>query len=273
MLASYHHTWLGRHAMKPLGCETPLSWRCATIRINEEMAAAASWAAKLKLHNQKHPPAPKTEEERRKEDERLFEEEYTSLRGEAEKKYEHIPRFYCKPPRDDQVLQQKLREDARAVFLQRRGSELMDNEELTKLWSILEEKHTPPDLGTDEQMISYTAFLNIKDQVSDKCKPFFTAEVFTKLLRDDPYGRVSVSQLFSYIMRKVWLQQTRIGLSLFDIQGLGYLKESDLENYILELIPTLPQLNCLEESFYSFYVCTAVRKFFFFLDPLRTGGF
>lgn len=45
----------------------------------------------------------------------------------------------------------------------------------------------------------------------------------------------------------------------------------DLENYILELIPTLPQLDGLEKSFYSFYVCTAVRKFFFFLDPLRTG--
>ena len=27
----------------------------------------------------------------------------------------------------------------------------------------------------------------------------------------------------------------------------------------------------LEQSFYSFYVCTAVRKFFFFLDPLRSG--
>ena len=35
-------------------------------------------------------------EERRKEEERLFEEEYTRLRGGAEKKYEHIPRFYCK---------------------------------------------------------------------------------------------------------------------------------------------------------------------------------
>ena len=45
----------------------------------------------------------------------------------------------------------------------------------------------------------------------------------------------------------------------------------DLENYILELIPTLPQLDGLEKSFYSFYVCTAVRKFFFFLDPMRTG--
>ena len=43
------------------------------------------------------------------------------------------------------------------------------------------------------------------------------------------------------------------------------------ENYILELIETLPQLDGLEKSFHSFYVCTAVRKFFFFLDPLRAG--
>jgi hypothetical protein len=27
----------------------------------------------------------------------------------------------------------------------------------------------------------------------------------------------------------------------------------------------------LDKSFHSFYVCTAVRKFFFFLDPLHTG--
>lgn len=61
------------------------------------------------------------------------------------------------------------------------------------------------------------------------------------------------------------------GLSLYDLTGQGYLRESDLENYILELIPTLPQLDGLEKSFHSFYVCTAVRKFLFFLDPLRTG--
>ena len=40
----------------------------------------------------------------------------------------------------------------------------------------------------------------------------------------------------------MWLQQTRIGLSLYDVTGLGYLRESDLESYILELIPTLPQV-------------------------------
>lgn len=58
---------------------------------------------------------------------------------------------------------------------------------------------------------------------------------------------------------------------MYDQTGQGYLRESDLENYIQELIPTLTQLDGLEKSFHNFYVCTAVRKFLFFLDPLRTG--
>lgn len=62
----------------------------------------------------------------------------------------------------------------------------------------------------------------------------------------------------------------RRSLTLFSVCFLR-VQESDLENYILELIPTLSQLRSLEKSFYSFYVCTAVRKFFFFLDPMRTG--
>jgi serine/threonine-protein phosphatase 2A regulatory subunit B'' len=95
--------------------------------------------------------------------------------------------------------------------------------------------------------------------------------VFAKLYEADPNGRISINSFLSYVTKKFWLHQTRIGLSLYDGAGLGYLKESDLENYIFELIPTLPQLEPLEKSFYSFYVCTAVRKFFFFLDPLRTG--
>ena len=95
--------------------------------------------------------------------------------------------------------------------------------------------------------------------------------MFAKLQQGDRLGRISIMALFNYIMRKVWLHQTRIGLSLYDVTGQGFLRESDLENYILELIETLPQLDGLEKSFHPFYVCTAVRKFFFFLDPLRTG--
>lgn len=51
----------------------------------------------------------------------------------------------------------------------------------------------------------------------------------------------------------------------------GYLREKDLENYIFELIPIFAQLQNQQENFYPFYVITAVRKFFFFLDPKRTG--
>ena len=58
------------------------------------------------------------------------------------------------------------------------------------------------------------------------CRQFFTASVFTKLLQMDPYGRISIMQFFNYVMRKVWLHQTRIGLSLYDVAGQGYLKES-----------------------------------------------
>lgn len=58
------------------------------------------------------------------------------------------------------------------------------------------------------------------------CRPFFKASVFAKLLSNDPYGRISVMHFFNYVMRKVWLHQTRIGLSLYDVAGLGYLRES-----------------------------------------------
>ena len=57
-------------------------------------------------------------------------------------------------------------------------------------------------------------------------RPFFSATVFAKLLQTDPYGRISIMQFFNYVMRKVWLHQTRIGLSLYDVAGQGYLKES-----------------------------------------------
>lgn len=120
-------------------------------------------------------------------------------------------------------------------------------------------------------MINYNDFQKVASIGGEKLKPYFTATVFAKLQQDDPQGRVSIMSLFNYVMRKVWSDQTRIGLSLYDVTGQGYLTEADLENYITELLPTLPQLEGLEKSFHSFYVCTAVRKFLFFLDVVRAG--
>ena len=222
----------------------------------------------------------KSAEENAEEEQRLFKDFYEKLKSPTINSTEQysdgngtttqIPRFYFKLPSEEDVLQQKLREESRAVFLQRRSRELLDNDELHELWNLLESHQTPP-ISVDEQMINYEDFLKVKDEAGEKCKPYFKPIIYAKLCQKDPYGRISIMQFFNYVMRKVWLHQTRIGLSLYDVAGQGYLRESDLENYILELIPTLPQLDGLEKSFYCFYVCTAVRKFFFFLDPMHTG--
>ncbi|XP_064622288.1 serine/threonine-protein phosphatase 2A regulatory subunit B'' subunit gamma-like isoform X2 [Lineus longissimus] len=235
----------------------------------EDIGKMNIWKS-LRIYNEKK--VHRTEAEVKEEEVERFTNLYEHRKGEitSNKSYKLIPKFFFKLPSEDELLLQKLREESRAVFLQRRSKELLDNEELQGLWFLLDKHHTPPLVGED-QMINYEDFLKVGAQAGTKCQPFFTATVFAKLLQTDPYGRISIMQFFNYVMRKVWLHQTRIGLSLYDVAGQGFLKESDLENYILELIPTLPQLDCLEKSFYSFYVCTAVRKFFFFLDPLRTG--
>jgi len=206
-------------------------------------------------------------------EEELFREEYLALTDNLPKNegtYKIIPTFYKPLPKEEDVLQQKLREEARAHFLQRRSRNLLDNTELKELWGLLDTHSTPPLVG-EEQMLSYTQFKAVSRLVSEKCFQYFTPALFAKLQQGDRMGRISIMALFNYIMRKVWLHQTRVGLSLYDVTGQGFLRETDLENYILELIETLPQLDGLEKSFHSFYVCTAARKFFFFLDPLRTG--
>jgi len=233
-----------------------------------------NWRSKLKSNLKENPNAldDKNIEEKKNNDLKLFTELYKKWKSNKceDESYLKIPRFYFRLPKDDEILLLKLREESRAVFLQRRSRELLDNDELQNLWFLLDKNATKTVPG-EEQMIDYKDFLKVKNLCGPKCSVFFTPTIFIKLYQKDSQGRISILQFFNYVMRKVWLHQTRIGLSLYDISGKGYLREADLENYILELIPTLPQLDGLEKSFYSFYVCTGVRKFFFFLDPLRTG--
>jgi len=230
--------------------------------LREKLKAAAASAA-TKPSN----PFPSEDAE-----EELFKAEYLRIKGTTPTtgSYSVIPKFYQSLPQEEDVLLQKLREEARAQFLQRRSRQLLDNGELKELWVILDQNSSPPIRG-DEQLMDYTQFTKVGKIVGEKSKGYFSPVVFAKLQQGDRHGKISIMALFNYIMRKVWLHQTRIGLSLYDVTGQGFLRESDLENYILELIETLPQLDGLEKSFHSFYVCTAVRKFFFFLDPLRTG--
>lgn len=147
---------------------------------------------------------------------------------------------------------------------------MLSSEELKTLWNLLE-KHSKISVG-DEQFIDYLEYLKVRSLGGEKAGRYLTTSAFTRLvgISSNP-PNVNVVQMFNYVMRKVWIEQTRIGLSFYDTTGQGFLCESDLEQYILELIPTFPQLEGLEKSFHNFYICTVLRKFFFFLDPLRTG--
>ncbi|KAF7256479.1 Serine/threonine-protein phosphatase 2A regulatory subunit B'' subunit gamma [Paragonimus skrjabini miyazakii] len=198
---------------------------------------------------------------------KLFREYYVAWGGQeaiTEAEIEQLPEFFHRVPLDHEIMPQKLREDARATLLEKRSHELLENEELQSLWSVLE--------IAGVKYISYENFKKAAQEASPKAKMYFTASTYAKLVHpDDKLSRVDILSFFNYVMKKVWMQQTRIGISLYDVTGEGYLREVDLENYILELIPSLCQLSHLERSFQTFYVCTAVRKFFFFLDPMHLG--
>lgn len=94
-----------------------------------------------------------------------------------------IPRFYEKTPVEDESgtsnLQQKLREEARSLFLQKKSRELLDNVELKEIWNCLEQNHTPP-VVDDDRMINYAGFKIVATKVSSKATQFFTPSVFGK---------------------------------------------------------------------------------------------
>ncbi|CAK81725.1 unnamed protein product (macronuclear) [Paramecium tetraurelia] len=188
---------------------------------------------------------------------------------EEDPSYKKIPKFFQKASvTNENQLSFRVRQEARTRFLNHKTGEILDKEDLEKLWTELKNNISPPD--DKKERINYNSFLTIASQLPIKCRHFFSASTFLKFDRDE-YGRIDIVAFFHSIVRKVNLFQTRIQISLYDSIGNGYLREKDLENYIFELIPTFPQLEKLDQNFYPFYVITAVRKFFFFLDSKRTG--
>ncbi|CAF2111505.1 unnamed protein product [Rotaria magnacalcarata] len=188
--------------------------------------------------------------------------------GHAHHHFTKIPKFYENIPTDP--LGRKLREEARALFLHRKSQEIISSDEANSLLTLLEENASAP-LDPESPKINYDDFMRVVQKATPAIANLFPPTIFADLYQNDPYGRVRILDLYQYTMRKMWYHHSRMGLSLYDSIGQGYLRESDLEDYIYELIPTMHQLSQLQETFYKFYVCTAVRKFFFFLDPLRTG--
>lgn len=82
--------------------------------------------------------------------------------------YKKIPKFYFKLPRTDEILAQKLREETRAQFLQKKSKELLDNNELKHLWTLLEKSNGSYSTSNDELTINYFQFQKIRDEAGPK---------------------------------------------------------------------------------------------------------
>lgn len=57
-------------------------------------------------------------------------------------------------------------------------------------------------------------------------RSFFRPSVFLQLQDRKFKGYLSIDTFFNYIMKKIWIDQTRNGLSQYDSGGFGYLSEA-----------------------------------------------
>ena len=73
------------------------------------------------------------------------------------------------------------------------------------------------------------------------------------------------------MFRKINCEENKINLSISDFCCEGFLIDKDLENYIKKVIVNFPFYAEISEEIKEYYILVAQRKFFFFLDPKRTG--
>jgi Ca2+-binding EF-hand superfamily protein len=232
-----------------------------------------------------------------KEDEDVAEEMAFQKMQEEQRKAEElrcpsltvIPRFYepkSSPVDEITSLRPRVLREARQLLWHRKSNEcLFDEEDLHRILALLKEHartaQSEGNSGSVEgsrsvnssDVIDYAGFMQLREELvrkGERFKSLFTAATFLKFPRDKN-GCINIAHFVAFVVRKARRVETRMQLSYYDVLGRGYLREKDMENFVFELIPTLPQLSSLREEFYPFYVFTAVRKFFFFLDPKRTG--
>mmetsp|Transcript_8549 Transcript_8549/g.22060 ORF Transcript_8549/g.22060 Transcript_8549/m.22060 type:complete len:375 (-) Transcript_8549:417-1541(-) len=184
-----------------------------------------------------------------------------------------IPRFFERkaPVQEMSSLREDVLKLARTHLLHRKSrEEILDEEDLHTMLALLKEharERGPTDKSSDIEVIDYAGFVRIREELvkrGERFRNFFLPSMFLKFPRDEN-GCIAILHLLNFVVRKVNMKQQRFELSYYDEKRRGYLREKDMENFIFELIPRLPQLNSLQEEFYPFYVFTAVRKFFFFL--------
>lgn len=185
---------------------------------------------------------------------------------------EHMPKLYYVFPPPAENLRQDLRKQALLLQQQLISEDQLDSDELEQLWHLLEQ-HVSETTLKNQRLINHSDYLRLQEVLTEKGRKFLTAQAFAQLLSDSTYlDLVEIDAIYEYTVQQMRIMQHRIEFTLYDEVGQGYLRGFDLENYLIDLMPKLEQLqDHMLPSFQKFYICSVVKRFFFFLDPLRTG--
>ncbi|KAI3380412.1 hypothetical protein SNEBB_007882 [Seison nebaliae] len=194
-----------------------------------------------------------------------------------EKLYEHLPhRPQINSPMNQVAMMEDVKENnfrlklracaKRELIHKKLENDTISDEEMDQIDQIIE-SHFPS--ATDD-LLTYDQYRELIELLmkkkNKKFLKFLTIPLFSALNFNH---QISISQIKSFIMKQSWTSQTRYGLALYDFDGGGMLSQNHLTQYIMELIPTLTSLNHLSTTLYNFYSMVVVRKFFFFLDPMK----
>ncbi|GMI02998.1 hypothetical protein TrVE_jg9726 [Triparma verrucosa] len=189
--------------------------------------------------------------------------------GAAEKE-NSSPQTPQTPP--ENPLQARVRQIAKAKFLAAKESSLLNFEELAAVESLLNKSGQRDNVNSTEPvMLTYEDFCALRPQVPKRALRYMSPAFFLSF-NPDSSGHISATAFFKRLCSSICIAKTRITLQFYDQSNRGTLRETDVENYIFNLIPDLPPLANMSTAFHPFYVFTATRRFMFFLDPKRTGS-
>lgn len=205
----------------------------------------------------KMPGAPPTDEEFEREvDEecvRLWEKDRKE-QEEREPTLQLIPRLFWKRDFTPNSLAEQTRREARIRLLKRQELLLLEQTDLELYHDLVLQNSTGV---PGQERINYDGFCQVKSQLTEKFDLYFTPKVFLHFSRDED-GRIPILPLYQFIVCRDALLRKRITLGWYDYTGAGFLRESDLENFVQDEISNSPIISQLEKSFQTFYVCTAV---------------
>ncbi|KAJ3018910.1 Serine/threonine-protein phosphatase 2A regulatory subunit B'' subunit gamma [Thoreauomyces humboldtii] len=174
-----------------------------------------------------------------------------------------IPKFFAKRSPRNSELARQIDRATYSSFVQDQRESLPTSEELDGLWELLQERTTGDDGDDDERRLTFKEFTDIRNELPRKFHVFFSPSIFLQLVADPGEDSLSIVQLYNYVLRKE--------LGMYDLDYDSCLNEEDLQAYIADLMHSL-NLESLAASFQKFYLCTASRKFAFFLDPMHRGS-